>query len=112
MTIDFDVQDKIATITLNRPEALNAMTPHMYERLSECWVEVRDNPDIWVAVVTGAPPPNRTPEKQVFSSSKPSPPSPNLSSSGRPRPTRSSTAASRSGSPSSPRSTASASPAA
>lgn len=67
MTIDFVVEDKIATITLNRPEALNAMTPHMYERLSECWVEVRDNPEIWVAVVTGAPQPTRTPEKQVFS---------------------------------------------
>ena len=67
MTIDFDVQNKIATITLNRPEALNAMTPHMYERLSECWIEVVDNPDIWVAVVTGAPQPTRAPEKQVFS---------------------------------------------
>ena len=43
------------------------MTPHMYERLSECWIEVRDNPDIWVAVVTGAPQPTRAPEKQVFS---------------------------------------------
>ena len=67
MTIDFVVEDKIATITLNRPEALNAMTPQMYERLSECWVEVRDNPAIWVAVVTGAPQPDRPPERQVFS---------------------------------------------
>ncbi|MBM3138620.1 MAG: enoyl-CoA hydratase/isomerase family protein [Chloroflexi bacterium] len=67
MTIEFDVQDKVATITLNRPEALNAMTPEMYQRLSECWVEVRDNPDVWVAVVTGAPQPDRPPERQVFS---------------------------------------------
>jgi hypothetical protein len=67
MTIDFDVTDKIALITLNRPEALNAMTPEMYQKLSESWVEVRDNPDIWVAVVTGAPQPERTPERQVFS---------------------------------------------
>jgi enoyl-CoA hydratase/carnithine racemase len=67
MTIDFVVDDRIATITLNRPEALNAMTPQMYERLSECWVEVRDNPAIWVAVVTGAPQPDRPPERQVFS---------------------------------------------
>ena len=30
-------------------------------------MEVRDNPEIWVAVVTGAPQPTRPPEKQVFS---------------------------------------------
>jgi E-phenylitaconyl-CoA hydratase len=67
MPIDFDVQDRVALITINRPEALNAMTPEMYSRLSECWIEVRDNPDIWVAVVTGAAQPDRAPERQVFS---------------------------------------------
>jgi E-phenylitaconyl-CoA hydratase len=65
--IDFEVDDKIATITINRPEALNAMSPDMYARLSECWLEVRDNPDIWVAIVSGAPQPERPPERQVFS---------------------------------------------
>lgn len=66
--IEFTVEDKIATIRLNRPEALNAMTPQMYVDLSKAWIEVRDNPDIWVAVVTGAPQPDRPPERQVFSS--------------------------------------------
>lgn len=65
--IEFNVEDKIATIRLNRPEALNAMTPEMYHDLSQAWIEVRDNPDIWVAVVTGAPQPDRPPERQVFS---------------------------------------------
>lgn len=68
MTIDFSVEDKIATIRLNRPEALNSMTPEMYQALSRAWIEVRDNPDIWVAVVTGAPQPDRPPERQVFCS--------------------------------------------
>ncbi|MFT6579759.1 MAG: enoyl-CoA hydratase/isomerase family protein [Alphaproteobacteria bacterium] len=67
MSIDFDVTDRIAKITINRPEALNSMTPAMYTALSEAWIEVRDNPDIWVAVVTGAPQPNRTPDRQIFS---------------------------------------------
>ena len=67
MTIDFVVANHIATITINLPEALNAMTPDMYSKLSESWVEVRDNPEIWVAVVTAASQPNRPPEKQVFS---------------------------------------------
>lgn len=65
--IEFTVEDKIATIRLNRPEALNAMTPQMYVDLSKSWIEVRDNPDIWVAIVTGAPQPDRPPERQVFS---------------------------------------------
>jgi (E)-benzylidenesuccinyl-CoA hydratase len=67
MTIDFAVADHIATISINRPESLNAMTPGMYTQLSESWIEVRDNPEIWVAVVTGAPQPARPPERQVFS---------------------------------------------
>jgi E-phenylitaconyl-CoA hydratase len=67
MTVDFEVEDKIATITLNRPEALNAMTPEMYSKLSESWIEVRDNPDIWVAIIAAAPQPARPPERQVFS---------------------------------------------
>ncbi|HJM89839.1 MAG TPA: enoyl-CoA hydratase/isomerase family protein [Dehalococcoidia bacterium] len=67
MTIDFEVNDKIATITINRPEALNAMTPEMYQQLSDAWIEVRDNPDIWVAIIAGAPQPARPPERQVFS---------------------------------------------
>jgi E-phenylitaconyl-CoA hydratase len=67
MSIDFDHTGHIAKITINRPEALNSMTPAMYAALSESWVEVRDNPDIWVAVVTGAPQPNRAPDRQIFS---------------------------------------------
>ena len=67
MAIDFDVQNRVATVTINRPEALNAMNPAMYSRLSECWIEIRDNPDIWAAVVTGAPQPARSPERQIFS---------------------------------------------
>ncbi len=67
MSIDFDVADRIAKIVINRPEALNSMTPPMYADLSKAWIEVRDNPDIWVAVVTGAPQPNRPPERQIFS---------------------------------------------
>lgn len=67
MSIDFDFADHIAKIVINRPEALNSMTPAMYTDLSKSWIEVRDNPDIWVAVVTGAPQPNRPPERQIFS---------------------------------------------
>jgi E-phenylitaconyl-CoA hydratase len=66
MGIDFEITDRIAKIVINRPEALNSMTQPMYADLSKAWIEVRDNPDIWVAVVTGAPQPDRPPERQVF----------------------------------------------
>ncbi len=54
MALLFDLTDHIATLTFNRPEAMNAMDPETYSELSKAWIEVRDNPDIWVAVITGA----------------------------------------------------------
>jgi enoyl-CoA hydratase/carnithine racemase len=54
MALLFDVQDHIARLTINRPEAMNAMDPETYRELSEAWIEVRDNPTIWVAIITGA----------------------------------------------------------
>lgn len=66
MAVLFEVADRIATITLNRPHAMNAMDADTYRQLSDAWVEVRDNPDIWVAVITGADDPSRPHEKQAF----------------------------------------------
>jgi len=53
-TIDFDVRDRIATLTLNRPERMNAMNQRMKDELRECWTRVREDGDIWVAIITGA----------------------------------------------------------
>lgn len=52
----FEKQGHIGIITMNRPEALNALSPEMLCQLVDYWKEVRDNPDIRVAVVTGAGP--------------------------------------------------------
>jgi len=54
MAILFEVENRIATITINRPHVMNAMDPETYQELSQAWIEVRDNPDIWVAIITGA----------------------------------------------------------
>ena len=54
MKLIYEVKDRIAYITLNRPEAMNAMDPEVYSLLSDAWIDVRDNPDIWVAIITGA----------------------------------------------------------
>ena len=53
-TVLFDVKDRVATITLNRPERKNAMNQVLKDELRSCWQRVKADPDIWVAIVTGA----------------------------------------------------------
>jgi enoyl-CoA hydratase/carnithine racemase len=50
----FEVRDQIATITLNRPESLNAFSVPMIEAWVQALEECRDREDIRVIVVTGA----------------------------------------------------------
>ncbi|MWB77346.1 enoyl-CoA hydratase/isomerase family protein [Pseudooceanicola sp. 216_PA32_1] len=55
MSIDWTLSPEgIATITINRPEAMNALDADHYKALSAAWIEVRDNKAVRVAVVTGA----------------------------------------------------------
>lgn len=54
MSVDFELRDGVALITLNRPERLNALDADAYRRLSELWTRVRDDPAVRVAIVTGA----------------------------------------------------------
>ncbi|GAB4345049.1 MAG: crotonase/enoyl-CoA hydratase family protein [Candidatus Abyssubacteria bacterium] len=53
MTVDYVKKDKIAYITLNRPEARNALDPDTMEALSNIWLDFRDDPSLIVALVTG-----------------------------------------------------------
>jgi enoyl-CoA hydratase len=50
----FDRRDHVAVVTLNRPEVKNALSMEMMARLADAWVEIDEDPDIRVAVVTGA----------------------------------------------------------
>lgn len=50
----FDVDGAVATITFNRPEAMNAMTWNMYDRLVGLCDEIDANDDIRVAILKGA----------------------------------------------------------
>src|SRR5438552_3719302 len=54
MKLIYEVKDRIARITINRPEAMNAMDADVYADLSRAWIDVRDNPEVWIAIVTGA----------------------------------------------------------
>lgn len=50
----FEVSGHVATITLHRPDAMNALNPELRHALSQHFDEVERNDDIWIAVVTGA----------------------------------------------------------
>ena len=52
-TIRFDVDARVATITLARPDRLNAMNQQMKDDLREAWGLVKEDPEIWCAIVTG-----------------------------------------------------------
>jgi enoyl-CoA hydratase/carnithine racemase len=51
---EFSVTDHVAHITLNRPDAMNALNPELRFALSQHFDEVEQNENIWLAVVTGA----------------------------------------------------------
>lgn len=52
-TIGYDVDGHTATITLNRPDALNALSPHMINELRAAYDEAENDDDIWLMIVTG-----------------------------------------------------------
>jgi enoyl-CoA hydratase/carnithine racemase len=51
--IGYEIRDRIAYVTLNRPAAKNAITPDMHEELCRVWADFRDNADADVAILTG-----------------------------------------------------------
>jgi len=52
--VRLDVEDAIATVLLNRPESLNAMNAGVWLGLQKAAQSITENPDIRVAIVTGA----------------------------------------------------------
>lgn len=52
--IQFEVAGQVATITFNRPQAMNAMTWNMYDRLVSYCDELDQNDEIRVAILQGA----------------------------------------------------------
>jgi enoyl-CoA hydratase/carnithine racemase len=49
----YETQEHLAHITLNRPEILNAFHPPMWAELTLAMEAFRDDPDLWVAILTG-----------------------------------------------------------
>ncbi len=53
-TLLFQVDDGVATVTLNRPERHNALNSTMAAELQRVWTRIDKDPDIVCAIVTGA----------------------------------------------------------
>jgi enoyl-CoA hydratase/carnithine racemase len=54
MPVQFKTDGHVAWITLDRPEALNAIDPESHAALVAAWKRFRDNDDLRAAVLTGA----------------------------------------------------------
>lgn len=52
--IAYQVEDRILTITLNRPDRMNAATPRMYEELIEAFDRADADDEVKAIIVTGA----------------------------------------------------------
>jgi enoyl-CoA hydratase len=54
MLLDYKKEGKIAIFTLNRPGAMNALNPQLFQEMSEAFVDFKDDDNLWVGIVTGA----------------------------------------------------------
>jgi E-phenylitaconyl-CoA hydratase len=54
MSIVYEQKGRVVILTLNRPEALNALDPETYQQFSDACIQFRDDPESWVAIITGA----------------------------------------------------------
>ncbi len=50
----YEKRDRIAYVTINRPEARNAIDPDVHEAMIETWADFRDDDGVDVAILTGA----------------------------------------------------------
>ncbi len=50
--VEYELDDHVATITLNRPEKHNAINGALRQELNAAWDRFRDDTDAWVAILT------------------------------------------------------------
>ncbi len=53
-TVLYEREGRIATITYNRPEAMNAINGQLRADLNAAWEQFRQDEEAWVGIVTGA----------------------------------------------------------
>lgn len=53
-TMQYEKRGRVAIVTINRPEALNAFTPEMLRAMDAAFADFSADPDLWVAILTAA----------------------------------------------------------
>ena len=53
-TMLYEKRDRIAIVTINRPEAMNAFTAEMLRGMDAAFADFNADPDLWVAILTAA----------------------------------------------------------
>jgi enoyl-CoA hydratase/carnithine racemase len=54
LNILYEKKGRVAYVTINRPEVMNAINPPTYKELTEAWTDYMADDDVWVAIFTGA----------------------------------------------------------
>ena len=54
MTVEYTLRDHVATVTLSRPEAMNAVDLATEAELQAIWTRIEHDPEVRVVVLTGA----------------------------------------------------------
>ena len=54
MILQIDDENRVRTLTLNRPEALNAFNEALYDATAEALLAAADDPEVAVVLLTGA----------------------------------------------------------
>ncbi len=52
--IKIEKQDRLATVTLNRPEVLNAVNPSLHRELEHIWLDLAEDSEVNAIILTGA----------------------------------------------------------
>lgn len=61
----YEKRDHVAYLTMNRPQAMNSLSPALSQQLGEAWADFASDDESWIAIITGAPS-DRPPERQAF----------------------------------------------
>jgi E-phenylitaconyl-CoA hydratase len=54
MALLYEVREQIATVTLNRPEAMNSLDPGTLAELNDAFQRANEDDDVRVVVLSGA----------------------------------------------------------